>query len=219
MAWLTDDVVRSLRRYLVCIVDAPPWKLRLERREVKDEERPVGVVVPGKKSSLRGRTSLIQGNVEDILPITINLYPELPDASEVEDPKRQARLEAYDLADRLFDLFARGAICYTEDKDGHRRHWAGPFRAPLWDYADVPLTGEDRAGPDDPHDVLWIVESSLDVQPIQDTEDPLRWSVIANFRVSIESPGRGPAEDEVGDIDDIVGAFAGEPPADPLDWE
>jgi len=205
-----DDIARSIRRYLSMTMpvrpeDDPRWKIRVERREVSEEERPVGVVVLGDLSTTRARTSLIQGEVEQMLPVTINLYPAPSSASA--DDLRSGRREADDLATRLDLLFNTGLTV----KVG-ARHFAGPFRIPLWDYAEIPLTGKEKTGPGDPHDVLWVEEKSLLVKAVQDPEDARLWSVIANMRVTFERPGRVPAADEYMDIDSLSGTFVGEPP-------
>jgi hypothetical protein len=96
-------------------------------------------------------------------------------------------------------------------EDGRVRNWAGPLVLPLWDYEGVPITGPEKAGPADPHDVLWIIQGSLSVNAIQDPDDPLRWTVVANFRVSVERPGRVAAPDEMMDVKELVGDFEGEP--------
>lgn len=181
---------------------SPPWKLRVERREVRDEERPVGVIVSGPVSTMRARSSRIQGNIEEVMPITVNLYPELPEGNA--DDLRDGRLEASRLKSQINNLMAIGLTIKTEE-EGRRRDWAGPMVLPLWDYDGVDLTGKDKAGPDDPHDTLWIVQGSLSTNAIQDVDDPRRWSVICNFRISIERPGRVPDPDEIADITEVVG--------------
>lgn len=211
MAWQPDDAVRSIRRYLSMTLASPPWTLRVERREVKNEERPVGVVTDGPLVPLRSRSTLIQGQVEEGLPITISLYPEVVDPKAKADAFRETRLEASKLKAQLSELINTGLTVTTEPKKGETRHWAGPFRIPLWDYEGVPVTGKEKAGPEDPHDVLWVDERSLSVQAIQDPEDPGRWSVIANFRVTIERPGRVPPPDEIADVKALEGHFEGEP--------
>jgi hypothetical protein len=208
VAWAVDDVKRSVRRYLSMTLESPPWKLRVERREVKDEERPVGVVTDGPITVARARAATPQGNVEEIMPVTVTLYPAI--ASGDVDGLRAGRLEADQLKAQLNELLNTG-LTVTTKEEGRVRHWAGPFRLPLWDYADVPLSGEDKAGPEDPHDVLWVVDGSTAVDAIQDPEDARRWTVVANFRVSIERPGRVPGEDEVMDVEDFQGSFVGEP--------
>ena len=213
MAWEPDDILRSIRRYVAMTLPTddeadPRWTLRTERREVKDEERPVGVVTDGPIATVRARTAQIQGNVEEAMPVTITLYPAVAEATT--DSLRLSRLEASRLKAQLNQLLNTG-LTVTTTEDGQRRHWAGPFRIPLWDYADVPLTGPDKAGPEDPHDVLWVEEKSVSVNAIQDPDDARRWSVVANFRVSVERPGRVPAPDEMGKVSGVEGSFAGEP--------
>lgn len=208
MAWEPDDVLRSLRRYLALTLESPPWKIRVERREVKDEHRPVAVITDGPITPVRARTALTQGNIEELMPVSLTLYPPLSESST--DAIRASRLEASKLKAQLRDLLMIG-LRITTTEDGRTRHWAGPLRLPLWDYDGVPVTGEDKGGPEDPHDVLWIVDSSLNVNAIQDPEDVRRWTVVATFRVSVERPGRVPAADEIMDVKEIVGTFAGEP--------
>jgi hypothetical protein len=207
VAWQDDDILRSVRRYLAMTLDGPPWKLRVERREVKDEDRPVAVVTSGPLVTTRSRSARFQGNVEEAMPITISLYPEL--GSSTVDGIRAGRLVSSMLKAQVKELLDTG-LTVTTGTGVNRRHWAGPFVLPLWDYEDVDLTGEDKAGPEDPHDVLWVDDKSLNVQAIQDPEDARRWSVIANFRISVERPGRVPDESELMDVDRLVGHY--EPP-------
>lgn len=206
--WQDDDILRSIRRYLAMTLgedgtgDTGAWKIRLERREVKDEDRPVAVIVAGAMNTTRARTSLIQGPVEEAMPITVSLYPRVMSGS-IEDV-RNGRLEASKLKSQVNELVNTG-LTITTEVEGRTVNWCGPLRLPLWDYAGVALTGEGKDGPEDPHAVMWVDPPSLSVQAIQDPEDPVRWSVIANFRISIERPGRTAAEDELRDIDRLVG--------------
>lgn len=178
------------------------WKLRLERREVKDEERPVAVIVSGPISTVRARTSLLQGDVEEAMPITMTLYPRVLSASA--DDLRKARQEASRLKSHMTELLNTGLTVRAE-VEGRQVDFAGPFRVPLWDYTDVPLTGAEKGGPGDPHAVLWVDEASANVQAIQDPEDPVRWTIIANFRISVVRPGRTVHADELMDVDAVVG--------------
>ena len=136
------------------------------------------------------------------MPITISLYPRVMSGS-IEDV-RNGRLEASKLKSQLNELLNTG-LTITTEVDGRTIHWCGPLRLPLWDYDGVPLVGEEKGGPADPEAVMWVDASSLSVQSIQDPEDPVRWSVIGNFRISIERPGRVAATDEVMDVDRVVG--------------
>lgn len=206
--WQDDDILRSVRRYLAMTLgedgtgDTGAWKLRLERREVKDEDRPVGVILSGAMNTMRARTSLIQGAVEEAMPITISLYPRVMSGS-IEDV-RNGRLEASKLKSQINELVNTGLTITTEE-EGRTRNWAGPLSLPLWDYDGVALTGEGKDGPADPHAIMWVDPASLNVDKVQDPEDPVRWAVIANFRISIERPGRTAGKDELMDVNDIVG--------------
>ena len=174
-----DDVVRSVRRTVAEML-GPPWNLDLERREVPDDERPAGLIEPGAPSRRPARTSIPQGNVVHLLPLTVTLYPSL------EEPRISGRT-ARQLAQGLEDLAAYG----TEGpvfQDG--RPASGPERWPLYDYVDVPLEGtpEERRGPAFPHDVMWLEDAAA--RTIQDVQDPTRWTVVLDVRVSWEAPGR-----------------------------
>lgn len=196
--WEADDVGRSIRRYLALLLD-DDWNVRLERREVRDEERPVAVVEVGPEFTLKAREAITQGNIELLYPVTVNLYPPLPDEDADEDALRVAAHQAA----KLKSLINRWLTIGLTVRDKAGKQWSGPARIPLWDYEGVPLSGPDRAGPDDPHDCLWVGEgaggtassrsfarSTIGASAIQDTEDLRRWSVIAEFRVTMEMPGR-----------------------------
>jgi hypothetical protein len=213
--WTADDISRSLRRYLAAALPEE-WTIRLEVREVRDEDRPVAVVELGAISSVRAREAITQGEVESLAPVTITAYPPLPDEPKAgedpaTDPLREARQQAATIASGLERLLVYGLTVTTEPEEGQRVHWAGPFRIPLYDYADVPLSGPEREGPKEPHDVLWVPQESVSVEPIQDTEDRRRWSVAMDFRVSMEAPGRERAEDEGFLAEGIEGSFVPPP--------
>lgn len=213
MAWEPDDIVRSVRHYLSMMLVGPPWTLRLERREVKDSERPVGVIEHGTLSSPIRRVAHFQGLSEDILPITISLYPELPE-KVTPDSLREAAQKARKLVSLMNRWVAVGIPVLTEPSPGVVKRWAGPFRMPLWDYTDVPLTGKNKGNPDEPHDVLWVGESSFsaagafDTKAVQDPDDAARWSVIQNLQISMERPGSFPTDTpEVGPVTGTEGAL------------
>lgn len=215
MAYTTDDIRRSLQRYLAMTLPEE-WTVRAERRYVADDARPVAVVDVGVISTVSARTSPIQGEVVELLPVTVTAYPELPvevdpDTEETPEPTadqyREARKRADDLVTHLSRWLSVGIT--VEDEDGNR--FSGPERLPLWDYAETPLVGPDRGGPEDPHDVMWLEEGSASTRGIQDPDDPIRWSIVCEFQVSIERPGRGPLEDDVMDIEAIQGTWKPEP--------
>lgn len=222
MAWETTDIKRSIQRYLAETLDED-WTIRTQRRQVQDEDRPVAVIQTGQESVLRAREARTQGEVESLVPVTITCYPAVPTAPEDEDPDapfdsvREAEHAATVLVTHLRRLITIGLTVTTDLEGGGKRHWAGPFRIPLYDYADVPLTGKDRGGPEDfePHDVLWVQRDSLQVRPIQDPEDDTRYTVVCEFRVTVEEPGRVPAADESYIADSIKGSFHPPPGSNP----
>jgi hypothetical protein len=212
MAWETTDIKRSIQRYLEGTLDED-WTIRTQRRQVSDEDRPVAVIQTGEESVLRAREARTQGEIESLVPVTITCYPAVPTAPDKEDPDapfdaiREADLAAARLVTQLRRLVAVGLTVTSEPEEDVIRQWAGPFRIPLYDYADVPLTGKDRGGPADPHDVLWVQRESLQVRPIQDPEDDSRYTVICEFRVTVEEPGRVVPDEEGYVADHIEGAF------------
>lgn len=186
MAWDSDDLARSIRRYLTGVLPGPPWTIRLERREVRDDARPVAVVDVGPQQVPRARETRFQGEWEWMAPVTVSCYPELA------DNEQDAAAGARAVRTQLLRLIVNG-IPLVDDTG---RNWAGPFRLPLWDYEGVPLKGAGKAGPEFPMDVIWVGRDSLTADAIQDTDDPKRWSVILEFRASIEAPGAQPVPPE-----------------------
>lgn len=192
MPWSEDSIARSIRRHLALAFDGPPWTLRVERREVANEDRPVAVVDVGDSRITRARESVDQGEVELLMPVTVSAYP------VVEANPRVGRREA----DRVRALL-RGVLLHgfrgPTFEDG--RPASGPFRVPLYDYSETPVEGAGRAGPEHPHDVIWIDPDSVEVSKVQDPDDPARFSVFAEFRVSVEAPGTvGPSDGTVSEV-------------------
>lgn len=213
MAWEDTDIKRSIQRYLEGTLDED-WTIRTQRRQVSDEERPVAAVMTGQMSPLRAIEARTQAENESLVPVTITAYPAVPaappeeaDPEEPFDAIREADLAAAKLKTQLHRLFTIGLTVTTEPSKDVIRHWAGPFRIPLYDYAGVPVTGPDRGGPEDPHDVLWVQRESLQVNALQDPEDDLRYTVIAEFRATVEEPGRIVPDEEGYVADHIQGAF------------
>lgn len=174
-----DDIARSVRRYVAEML-GPPWALGLERKEVKDEARPAGSVELGAVSVRRSRSTIPQGEVSRFMPVTVTLYPGLAAPREA---GRTARMLAHGL-ERLISSGAEGPIFASG------RPASGPERIPLYDYSPVPLEGStaEREGPALPHDVLWAEDYST--RAVQDSQDPRRWTVVLELRVSWEAPGR-----------------------------
>lgn len=182
MAYDVDDVARSLRRYLALALDGPPWRIRTERRMVRDDDRPVAVLDLGPQLVQFAREARHQGNWVWVAPVTITCYP------EVNQDEEEGAWEARTLRARLLRLVTIGVPVL----DNTGAPLSGPFRVPLYDYADTPLTGADRAGPTYPEDVIWVVRESLTSEAIQDPDDPKRWTVVLEFRASVEAPGAEP---------------------------
>lgn len=180
-----DDIARSVSRLLAETL-GQPWRLDLERREVRDDERPAGLIEVGQVRTRRARTSVPQGDVEEFAPLTLTLYPAL---DEPQVAGRAARLLAAKLT-RLITVGADGPLLTSG------RRASGPERWPLYDYSAVKLSGTaaERRGPARAHDVLWLEDYG--VRAIQDPADARRWTVVADVRLSWERPGAivpGPA--------------------------
>jgi hypothetical protein len=176
----SDSVARSVRRYVYEMAQ-DPWTISLERDEVRDDDRPAGVVEVGEARLRDGRVSIPQGNVSRFAPVTVTLYPALL------EPRKAGRA-ARQLSSRLDDLITFGADWFDEVTG---RPLAGPERIPLYDYDEIDLDSTDpadRAGAEKPHDWLWAEDYSTNA--VQDPIDPRRWSVILEVRVSWEQPGR-----------------------------
>lgn len=181
------DIARSIKRYLSLMWDEDSgWTIRTERRVVKDDQRPVAVVLLGQKQILRARSSRNQGMVVEGMPLTLYAYP------PVGEDERLANAAAEELADLLMDVFTTGLSPDPKDVDQDPPWYSrsGPFRLPLWDYAGVPLTGKGRAGPEEPHDVIWVDPDSVTVQNLEDPQDAKRRTVVLEARLSIDRPGR-----------------------------
>lgn len=184
------DIARSIKRYLSLMWDEDSgWTIRTERRVVTDDQRPVAVVLLGDKRIIHARTSVNQGMVEEAIPLTLYAYP-APGTDE-----REAQAAADDIKATLWDVFTLG----LSPEEGEEAPWfskSAPFRLPLWDYAGVPLTGKKRAGPKEPHDVIWVDPDSLSAQNLEDPQDAKRRTVVVEARLSIRRPGRREEEGE-----------------------
>jgi hypothetical protein len=177
-----ESVGRSVRRYM---------SVALELQEVRDDGRPAGVLELGEVRVRRARVSVPQGEVEEFAPLTLTLYPRILDVDgKPLDPRVTAR-EARLAASAVQLLITSGAEGVA---------MSGPERMPLWDYSAVePGT----PGPSTPIDVLWVEDYS--VRTLQDPDDPRRWSVILDCRISWERPGRVPPVGQT--LTDVPGTF------------
>jgi len=178
------DLARSIRRYLSLMWDEDSgWEIRIARRVVADDERPVAVVLLGDRRPLSARTSRNQGNIVEELPVTVYAYPAVGEDEEA------ATVAAGEIKDLLLRVFEHGLSPDPEDED-QEPPWiakAGPFNVPLWDYDGI---GLDEPGPDEPHDVIWVDVNSLSGQNLEDPQDGKRRTVVVEFRASVERPGR-----------------------------
>ena len=190
-----DDVRRSIRRYLSYTFGAPPWRIRVERREVADDARPIMVVQLGPLSDTFARETLEQGDVTALVPVTVYAYPEKATNERAGVQQGEAiRAQLRDLIRfGLPTTFEHGdppadVSLTLDDDDG--RPAAGPYRIPLYDYEGVPMEGE-RVEPSHPHTVMRVLRESVSVRgPIQDPDDPRRLTVALEFRAQLEAPGR-----------------------------
>jgi hypothetical protein len=183
-----DDIHRSLRRY-VALVLVEPFKVRTEKQPVTPDERPVAVVEAASGVSTgKSRVSIPQGPVEKLMAFSVMAYPAIPGLAEDEDQEptaRESRREAYRVQQLLDDAFTYGLV----DGDGADAVNIGaPFRIPVYDYADVPVSGRNRQGPVEPYGYAWLAD--LSVRVIQDLDDPLRFTVTCDMRLSWEAGGR-----------------------------
>lgn len=170
-----DDVHRSLRRFISQVL-TPPWRIRMERQPVTPDERELCVVEPASPTTTgHHRTSIPQGNIEKRGAYSAMAYPAMGASA------RESRLEAQRVAQLLEDAFDMGLL---EDD----REVGGPRRVPVYDFLDVPVTGTMRAGPPTPYGYAWV--DDLTVRSLQDTLDPLRFTVACDVRLSWERSGR-----------------------------
>lgn len=219
-----EDVQRSLRRLFSTMLGEPAapvdpddpdppeppfdpfpeitrrWSWRGEREEIADDARPVAVIQMGELSVVSARAAVPQGNVTMQSAGTITLYPPL----FLDGPERSAAL-ARKLKTALTDVVIFGIDLGMFESWGRLRPVSGPMRLPLWDYADV---GVDEAGPEDPHDHMWVEDAAANA--LQDPLDPARWSVVLDFRITFERPGRVLPEAPI--AQSMPGAWAGETP-------
>jgi hypothetical protein len=174
-----DDRHRSLRRFVMNALGSPPWIVRTERQPVPEEQRPVGFVeVSTPAVTISSRTSIPQGNVEKQQTFAITLFPEGAETAA------EGRLIAEEAAELLSQAITVGLV--TDDDPPELL--TAPEMLPVYDFAGVPVKGAARAGPEEPYGWLRVQDSN--VRPVQDPDDPLRWQIVCDLRVSWEQAGR-----------------------------
>jgi hypothetical protein len=172
-----DDRHRSLRRFVMNALGSPPWVVRTERQPVQDDERPVAVVeVTSAVATTQARATLPQGDVRRTQTFTLTLYP------VIEATAAESRQLAAQTAELLLQALGAGM---SDDAGGVLSY---PERIPVYDFQAVPVKGALRAGPADPYGHLTVED--YPVRPIQDPDDPLRWTVACDLRVSFWQAGR-----------------------------
>lgn len=183
-----DDRHRSIRRFVMNAVGSPPWTVRTEVQPVADEERPVAVVEPiGVAATTRSRTSIPQGEVERAQSFAVTLYPVLAETAA------ESRLEAAGVADLLDQAITVGLVTdvvpgVDPEPDTGGELLSPPQMIPVYDFAGVAVKGAARAGPAEYYG--WLRVEDYGVQPLQDPEDPLRFTVVCTVRCSWEQAGR-----------------------------
>lgn len=195
MNFALDDIHRSLRRYVSQALGSPPWRVRVVRQNVTNDDRPVAVVEPASTATVvAARATIPQGDVTKAQSYSVMAYPELGDTAA------ESGQIATQVAQLLLDAFQLGLV----DEEG--AFIGAPERLPVYDFAGVAVVGpiEERIGPDEPYGYLWI--DDIAVRPLQDAEDPLRFTVACDLRLSWQSAGRErPAAPMVGSLS---GSFA-----------
>lgn len=171
-----EDMHRSLRRFIwQTLPDG--WTVRTERQGVTPDERDICVVEPASPvTNGPHRVSIPQGKVTKIMAFSAMAYPTLGATA------RESRALAQAIADLLDAGFTFGLV------DDAGQNVAAPFRLPVYDFDDVPVSGKSRAGPDVAYGVAWV--DDLSVRSLQDGEDHLRFTVACDVRLSWERGGR-----------------------------
>lgn len=178
-----EDVLRSLRRYVAQTLGSPPWTVRIQRTRVLDDERPIAVVEEGGPlTTPRSRAGMVnQGDVQLMQSYAVMCYPAM--ASDAAD----SRYEAGRVRSLLQAGFSRGLV--TDDDPPV--NIGAPWSVPVYDFDGVPVSGEGRAGPADSY-MYASVDQTFNVRPVQDPLDELRFTVVANLRMTWWAGGRIP---------------------------
>lgn len=176
--WDWDDVQRSLRWYTALALGSPPWDIRTERVEVRDDARPAAVVEPSSPIVPRlARATVPQGNILEDRSFAAVAYPVLGETVE------ESKLEAARVESAL-DAMVRFGLVNDDGTD-----ISAPSYLPVWDFAGVALTDEFPTLADTPYDHA-VIAIGANVQRQQDNVELRRFTVILNLRVEWERPGR-----------------------------
>lgn len=176
-----DDVHRSLRRYISQTLGSPPWKVRLQRTRVADDQRPVAIVESGPVATPQARAAVNQGDVQKQQTFTVVAYPSIGGDAE----------SSSELARQVVTLLDAGISRGLVTDDVPPVLIGAPFRIPVYDFAGVPITGPGRGGPTVPY-MHANVDLTGNVRPVQDALDELRYTVVMTLRLSWWAGGRIP---------------------------
>lgn len=180
MAFREDDALRSIRRYVSLAL--PGYRLRLERREISNDQRPTALIEMGDAVIVRSRAgNFQQGDVTQQAPVTVTLFPQ-----SSADGREGSLTARRDLA-LLRDAFLLGLV------DGSTSIGA-PFRVPMFDWKDVPAAGTTRGDAGSLTGYLYLAED-LSGRVIQDPQDLSLFSVSLTLTASWDRPGRIPIDD------------------------
>lgn len=193
-----DDVIRSLRRFvwLALGIDPAtlkPWTVRTQRTRAADDQRPVAVVEEATPlSTPHSRATIPQGDVQKMQGFAVVCYPVL----------RTSAPESAQEARRVATLIDRAFSCGLVTDDVPPVNIGGPWRLPIYDFRGVPIVGDaaTRQGPADPY-MHANVDETFSVRAVPDAMDELRFTVVANVRLTWWLGGRiPPAAPIVSDI-------------------
>lgn len=192
-----DNAIRSLRRWVAAVLQEP-WTIAVQEQPtaVPDDQRPTGHVLPlTDEEVLFARRSIPQGDIRKGQTFVVTLFP------AVGDTPRTAAAESRRVAVLVEDSLVLGTLQEADDS-----LFSYPMTIPFWDYRDVPVTGVDRAGPEDSVTSM-EVEGNPSVRDLADPEDPRRRTVAMTVRLTWWEGGRAP---EAGPL------VTGMPTADPV---
>lgn len=174
-----------MRRYVSLMLGSPPWTARVGRVRASDDERPVVIVDPASPTTtLFSRAGgLSQGDVQLGRTLSVVAYPELGATAQ------EATIAAEEIAELLQAGFERGLVT----GDVPPVNIGGPWRVPVYDYAGVPVTGQNRGGPAEPYMHANVTVAGFNVRAVQDAMDELRYTVVAAVPLAWWRGGRIPS--------------------------